>query len=63
MSTLGNRSHRRKVISNWDDPLRLDRQLTDVEKEVQQKAFNYAQEFLLPRVVQSRREAPDLLAR
>lgn len=49
------------MIFNWDDPLRLDLQLTDVEKEVQQKAFNYAQEFLLPRVVQSRREAPDLL--
>jgi hypothetical protein len=49
------------VIFNWYDPLRLDLQLTDVEKEVQQKAFNYAQASLLPRVVNLRREAPDLL--
>jgi glutaryl-CoA dehydrogenase len=40
---------------HWADPLRLDLQLSDVEKEVQQNAFEYAQEFLLPRVVEAHR--------
>jgi hypothetical protein len=38
-----------KATFHWDDPLRLDLQLTEVEKEVQQKAFEYAQGSLLPR--------------
>ena len=44
-----------KAIFHWDDPLRLDLQLTSAEKEVQQKAFKYAQETLLPRVIEAHR--------
>jgi glutaryl-CoA dehydrogenase len=55
MTTLMKTPATEKVIFHWDDPLRLDLQLTDVENEVQQKAFDYAQEFLLPRVVEAHR--------
>jgi hypothetical protein len=51
MTTMTEPHATERVTFHWDDPLRLDLQLTDVEKEVQQKAFEYAQEFLLPRVV------------
>jgi glutaryl-CoA dehydrogenase len=44
-----------KTIFRWDDPFRLDLQLTDVENEVRQKAFEYAQEFLAPRVIEASR--------
>jgi glutaryl-CoA dehydrogenase len=44
-----------KAIFHWDDPLRLDLQLTDVERDVRQKAFKYAQEGLLPRVLEAHR--------
>src|SRR5262249_3774495 len=44
-----------KAIFHWDDPLRLDLQLTDVEKEVQQKAFEYAQGSLRPRALEAHR--------
>ena len=55
MSTLTKPLATGKVIFHWDDPLRLDLQLTDVEKHVQQKAFKYAQESLLPRVLEAHR--------
>jgi glutaryl-CoA dehydrogenase len=55
MTTLTKLRATEKATFPWDDPLRLDLQLTDVEKEVQQKAFDYAQEFLLPRVVEAHR--------
>ncbi|MBV8227577.1 MAG: acyl-CoA dehydrogenase family protein, partial [Verrucomicrobia bacterium] len=55
MATMAERHPAEKVAFHWDDPLRLDLQLTDVEREVQQKAFEYAQEFLLPRVVEATR--------
>ena len=55
MSTLTKPLATEKVIFHWDDPLRLDLQLTDVEKDVQQKAFKYAQESLLPRVLEAHR--------
>ena len=55
MTTMTERHPAEKVAFHWDDPLRLDLQLTDVEREVQQKAFEYAQEFLLPRVVEATR--------
>ncbi|MBV8274095.1 MAG: acyl-CoA dehydrogenase family protein [Verrucomicrobia bacterium] len=55
MTTKTEQHPTEKVTFHWDDPLRLDLQLTDVEKEVQQKAFEYAQEFLLPRVVEATR--------
>src|SRR6202045_5401803 len=40
---------------HWDDPLRLDLQLTDVEKTVRREAADYAQECLIPRVIQATR--------
>ena len=43
------------VSFHWDDPLRMDLQLTEVEEQVRQKAFEYAQTFLLPRVVEATR--------
>lgn len=55
MTTMTKPQAIEKVTFHWDDPLRLDLQLTDVEKEVQQKAFEYAQEFLLPRVIEAHR--------
>jgi glutaryl-CoA dehydrogenase len=40
---------------HWDDPLRLDLQLTDIEKSVQLEAAAYAQERLVPRVIEATR--------
>ncbi|KAJ2778367.1 hypothetical protein H4R18_004643 [Coemansia javaensis] len=39
----------------WDDPLDLDSQLTDEERMVRDAAAAYAQEKLLPRIVQAAR--------
>jgi glutaryl-CoA dehydrogenase len=44
-----------KPTFHWDDPLRLDLQLTDTEKWVQREAAAYAQERLLPRVIEATR--------
>jgi len=44
-----------KPTFHWDDPLRLDLQLTDTEKSVQREAAAYAQERLLPRVIEATR--------
>jgi glutaryl-CoA dehydrogenase len=44
-----------KASFHWDDPLRLDLQLTDVEKTVRREAAEYAQECLIPRVIQATR--------
>jgi glutaryl-CoA dehydrogenase len=44
-----------KPIFHWDDPLRLDLQLTDTEKSVQREAAAYAQERLLPCVIEATR--------
>jgi glutaryl-CoA dehydrogenase len=44
-----------KPTFHWDDPLRLDLQLTDTEKSVQSEAAAYAQERLLPRVIEATR--------
>ncbi|KAJ1950468.1 hypothetical protein FBU59_000667, partial [Linderina macrospora] len=40
---------------NWEDPLLLDSQLTEDEKLVRDSAHSYAQERLLPRVIQATR--------
>ncbi len=40
---------------HWDDPLRLDLQLADVEKSVQLEAADYAQRRLMPRVIEATR--------
>src|ERR1700756_563526 len=55
MTTLTKPLATEDVSFHWDDPLRLDLQLSDVEKQVQQKAYEFAQEFLLPRVVEAHR--------
>ncbi|MBV8473998.1 MAG: acyl-CoA dehydrogenase family protein [Hyphomicrobiales bacterium] len=55
MTTFSKSHATEKAVFHWDDPLRLDLQLTDVEKEVQQKAREYAQEVLMPRVVEAHR--------
>lgn len=44
-----------KPTFHWDDPLRLDLQLTDTEKSVQREAAAYSQERLLPRVIEATR--------
>jgi glutaryl-CoA dehydrogenase len=44
-----------KPTFHWDDPLRLDLQLTDTEKSVQREAAAYAQKRLLPRVIEATR--------
>jgi glutaryl-CoA dehydrogenase len=40
---------------HWDDPLRLDLQLSDIEKAVQREAAEYAQKYLMPRVIEATR--------
>ncbi|HEX6363340.1 MAG TPA: acyl-CoA dehydrogenase family protein, partial [Albitalea sp.] len=41
---------------HWDDPLLLDRQLTDDERQVREAALAYCRDRLLPRVQQAFRE-------
>ena len=49
-----------KAKFDWADPLRLDPQLTDAERAVRETARRYAQDKLLPRVVDAfRRESTD----
>ena len=40
----------------WDDPFLLDEQLTDDERLIRDSARAYAQEKLLPRVIDAYRE-------
>jgi len=40
---------------NWQDPLLLDELLTDEERAIQQTARDYAQEKLLPRIIEANR--------
>ncbi len=41
---------------NWQDPLQLDEMLTEDERLIQKTAAEYAQEKLLPRVIQATRD-------
>lgn len=41
---------------HWQDPLRLDLQLNNQEKNIQQQAHDYAQKFLAPRIQKAFRE-------
>ena len=41
---------------NWDDPLRLDDQLTEEERAIRDAAHDYAQGRLQPRILQAFRE-------
>ncbi|NVJ60048.1 MAG: acyl-CoA dehydrogenase [Gammaproteobacteria bacterium] len=43
------------VLSNWDDLLLLDEQLTEEERMIRDSAYQYAQEKLLPRVLEANR--------
>lgn len=50
-----------KAAFNWADPLLLDAQLTDDERQVRDAAHSYCQEKLLPRVTEAfRHEKTDL---
>jgi len=40
----------------WDDPFKLDQQLSDEERQVREAAFDYCQEKLQPRIVAAARE-------
>ena len=40
----------------WDDPMLLDEQLTEDERMIRDTARQYAQERLLPRVIEAYRE-------
>ena len=40
-------------LFNWDDPLLLDQQLTQDERMVRDAAAAYAQEKLMPRVLEA----------
>jgi glutaryl-CoA dehydrogenase len=44
-----------KPVFNWEDPLLLDEQLTDEERIVRDSARAYAQDKLMPRVVEANR--------
>lgn len=44
-----------KINPHWGDLLRLDLQLTDIEKSIQKEAYQYAQTYLLPRVIEATR--------
>jgi glutaryl-CoA dehydrogenase len=46
----------KKVAFQWDDPFRLDDQLTEDERMIRDTAHAYAQEKLLPRVTEAFRE-------
>ena len=39
----------------WDDPLRLDDQLTEEERMVRDTARDYAQDKLMPRILEANR--------
>ena len=54
-----------KPLFNWEDPLLLDEQLTDEERIVGDSARAYAQDKLMPRVVEANRHErfdPDVLS-
>ena len=44
-----------KPVFNWEDPLLLEEQLTDEERIVRDSARAYAQDKLMPRVVEANR--------
>ena len=49
------------VLSNWDDILLLDQQLSDEEKIIRDSAKSYCQNHLAPRVIESfRNEETDI---
>lgn len=41
----------------WDDPLRLDEQLTEAERMIRDAAHEYAQQRLMPRILEANRHA------
>src|SRR5438105_9214814 len=54
------RSSKTKASFHWDDPLLLDRQLSDDERAVRDAAAAYSQERLAPRVLEAfRHESTD----
>ena len=52
-----------KATFNWSDPLLLDQQLSEDERMIRDAAAAYAQDKLLPRVVEALPVAGDSLDR
>ena len=46
----------------WDDPLLLDQQLTDDERQVRDAARAYSQDRLMPRVLERPQAVPGKVA-
>ena len=46
-------SQKQDAVFRWDDPLRFDDQLTEDERLIRDTARAYAQEKLLPRVIEA----------
>ena len=49
---------------NWEDPMALDSLLTEEERMVQETARQYAQEKLMPRIIEAyndEKEDPDII--
>ena len=46
----------RPAAFSWDDPFRLEEQLSEEERAIRDTAHDYAQEQLLPRVIEAYRE-------
>ena len=42
-----------KARFSWEDPVQLDQQLSDEERQVRDAAHSYCQEKLLPRVTEA----------
>jgi glutaryl-CoA dehydrogenase len=47
------RLHTAKPVFKWDDPLLLDAELTDEERMVRETAHAYAQDKLMPRIIEA----------
>jgi glutaryl-CoA dehydrogenase len=50
------RAHGEKVEFQWDDPFRLEEQLSEDERMIRDTAHAYAQERLMPRILEAFRE-------
>ncbi|MEC8462608.1 MAG: acyl-CoA dehydrogenase family protein, partial [Pseudomonadota bacterium] len=64
VSEVGMHSPRVWGKFNWEDPMALDSLLTEEERMVQETARQYAQEKLMPRIIESyneEKEDPDII--
>ena len=64
VSEVGMHSPRVWGKFNWEDPMALDSLLTEEERMIQETARQYAQEKLMPRIIESyneEKEDPDII--